>query len=136
MSVLVNLGGQLESEDTAVALAAVWEVFHLCGGVADAVAFEEGSDELQALVASQKCAAARDLVPLPTTGSAVPVPLPGPGVDGLDPYVRLLAQVEETLVRLAGTADSVGEGAGQVLAEAASLASGAAAALAAVREGS
>ncbi|MFJ6934760.1 hypothetical protein [Streptomyces sp. NPDC101132] len=136
MSVLVDLGAQLDSEDAAVVLAAAWEVFQVCGGVSDAVAFEEGSDELQALVAAQKCAAGRDLMPLPTTGGPVPVPSPGPGAGGLDPYVRLLAHVEQALVRLAATADSVGEGAAQVLGEAASLASGAAAALAAVREAS
>ncbi len=129
---LVELDAQLDSEDGAAVLAAVWDVFTVATEVADAVTFEEGSDELQAMSAAQQCMAGRGVLPVPKSGLPVKVPALAPGAVGLDPYVRLLEHAERSLVRLA--AASAGEGAEQALSEATVMASRAAAALAAVRE--
>lgn len=133
-SALMELEAQLDSEDTVAVLSAVWDVFTVATEVADAITFEEGSDELQAMMAAQQCTAGRDLLPLPQSGRPVEVTVPAPGAAGLEPYVRLLEHAQRSLVRLAATADSVGEGAERALSAATTLASRAAAALAAVRE--
>ncbi|MBT2478136.1 hypothetical protein [Streptomyces sp. ISL-94] len=134
MSALMELDARLDSEDTAVVLAAAWDVFGVTAELCDSITFEEGSDELQAMLAAQKCAAGRDLLPLPQTGTPVTAPPPGPGAAGLDPYVRLLEHTRQSLDRLLTTADSVGEGAAHALSEATALASGASVALTRVRE--
>uniref|UniRef100_A0AAU2K102 Uncharacterized protein n=1 Tax=Streptomyces sp. NBC_00049 TaxID=2903617 RepID=A0AAU2K102_9ACTN len=133
-SALMELDAQLDSEDTVAVLAAVWDVFTVATEVADAITFEEGSDELQAMTAAQQCMAGRGLLPLPQSGRAVEVAAPAPGAAGLDPYVRLLEHAEQSLVRVATTAERVGEGAERALGEATKMASRAAVALAAVRE--
>lgn len=133
-SALMVLEAQLESDDAAAVLAAVWGAFTVATEVADAIAFEEGSDEMQALSAAQQCMAGRDLLPLPQSGLPVEVPAPAPGAAGLDPYVRLLEHAQKALVRLTTTADRIGEGAGWSLSEATKMASRAAVALGAVRE--
>ncbi|MER8098381.1 hypothetical protein [Streptomyces goshikiensis] len=134
MDALKELDAQLDSEDTAVVLAAVWDVFGMTAEVCHRITFEEGSDELQAMLAGQKCAAGRGLLPLPDTGSPVTAPVPEPGAVGLDPYVRILEHTRNALERLLATADSVGQGAEHVLREAGELASGASLALTRVRE--
>lgn len=131
---LMELDAQLDSEDTVAVLSAVWDVFTVATEVADAITFEEGSDELRAMIAAQQCMAGRDLLPLPQHGMPVEVTAPAPGAAGLDPYVRLLEHSQRSLARLAATADRIGEGAERALSEATKMASAAAAALAAVRE--
>ncbi|MFJ4781272.1 hypothetical protein [Streptomyces sp. NPDC088762] len=134
MSALRELDSRLDSEDTAVVLAAVWDVFGVATELCDSITFEEGSDELQAMLAAQKCSAGRDLLPLPEVGAPVTAPPPGPGAAGLQPYVRLLEHAGESLHRILSSADSVGEGAARALSEATALASGASVALTRVRE--
>ncbi|MFD9410152.1 hypothetical protein ACFWBN_24515 [Streptomyces sp. NPDC059989] len=124
------LDSQLDSEDAAAVLAAAWDVLEMTTGLCDAIAFDEGSDELQAMVAAQKCSEGRDLLPLPTTGGPVTAPPPEPGAAGLVPYVRLLEHVGGALARLAaGRSEAEAQGLGR----AGELAAGAAAALAVVR---
>lgn len=132
-SALMGLDARLDSEDAAAVLAAAWDVFGLAAELCDGITFEEGSDELQAMVAAQKCAAGQDLLPLPETGGPVAATPPGPGAAGLDPHVRLLEHVSDSLTRLSA-ATTTGAEARHPLRQAASLAAGAAAALAAVRE--
>ncbi|MFD9374118.1 hypothetical protein ACFWBH_01040 [Streptomyces sp. NPDC059999] len=127
---LEQLEDRLGSEDAAMVLVTAWDAFRMTTEVCDRIAFDEGNDELQAMVAAQKCAEARDLLPLPETGRPVTLSPPGPGTDHLVPYVRLLEHVSGALSGLRG--DEAGL---HVLARAAELASGAAAALARVREG-
>ncbi|MER6314440.1 hypothetical protein ABT237_11805 [Streptomyces sp. NPDC001581] len=129
---LMDLDARLDSEATVAVLGAVWDVFTVAAEVADAVTFEEGSDELQAMSAAQQCMAGRNLLPLPQSGVPVEVAAPTPGAAGLDPYVRLLEHAERSLVRLT-TAGHASE-AERPLIEAGTMASRAAAALAAVRE--
>ncbi|MEU9417397.1 hypothetical protein [Streptomyces sp. NPDC048272] len=127
---LEQLEDRLGSEDAAVVLATAWDAFRMTTEVCDRITFEEGSDELQAMVAAQKCAEARGLLPLPETGRPVTFLPPTPGTAGLVPYVRLLEHVGGALSGLRGD-----EAGAHVLARAAELASGAAEALASVREG-
>ncbi|WP_159396461.1 hypothetical protein [Streptomyces sp. Sge12] len=134
MTALMELDVQLDAEDTDVVLAAVWEVFGVTAALCHRIAFDEGSDELQAMLAGQKCDAGRNLLPLPTVGTAVEQPPPAPGADGLEPFVRMLTHAGQSLERLLATADSVDEGAERALREAGELAAGAAVALSRVRE--
>ncbi|MFF4010628.1 hypothetical protein [Streptomyces sp. NPDC001717] len=134
MTTLTALDERLDSEETAVVLAAVWDVFGLTVELCDRIAFDEGVDEFQALLAGQKADAGRDLLPLPELGEPVTAPS-APGTTGLEPYVRMLTHAGESLERLLATADSVGEGAERVLSEAVELARGAAVALTRVRSG-
>ncbi|MFE9636612.1 hypothetical protein [Streptomyces sp. NPDC006463] len=69
----MELDAQLDSEDTAAVLSAVWDMFTVATKGADAITFEEGSDELQAMLAAQQCMAGRDLLPLPQSGTPVEV---------------------------------------------------------------
>lgn len=133
-SALLELDSRLDSEDTAVVLAAVWDIFTVTAEVCHSITFEEGSDELQAMLASHNCATGRDLLPLPETGMPFTPVRPGPGAAGLEPYVRLLQHAGDSLDHLLTTADSVGEGAARALREAKGLATGASVALTRVRE--
>ncbi|MFD6936914.1 hypothetical protein ACFWAP_12280 [Streptomyces goshikiensis] len=133
-SVLMDLDARLDSEDARAVLSAVWDVFTVATEVADAVTFEEGSDELQAMSAAQQCMGGRDLLPVPQDGMPVEVPALGRGAADLGPYVRLLEHAQQALARLVLSADRIGEGAERSLSEATRMASNAAVALAAVRE--
>ncbi|MEV6685081.1 hypothetical protein AB0N28_07040 [Streptomyces sp. NPDC051130] len=133
-SALADLDAQLDSDDTLTILSAVWDVFTVVTKVADAITFDEGSDELQAMSVARQCMAGRDLLPLPQSGSPVNLPAPARGAAGLDPYVQLLEHAQQSLIRLTATADRIGEGAKLSLSEATKMASRAAVALAAVRE--
>ncbi|TLQ38940.1 hypothetical protein [Streptomyces marianii] len=90
----------LFSPDPAHVLAAAWDAFDAAGQVADAVAWEPGSDELQALFAAQSCAAGRALLPLPESSRPTGVSTPDAGPAGLEPWVTLLRRVHEALTRL------------------------------------
>ncbi|GAA5216832.1 hypothetical protein [Streptomyces thinghirensis] len=132
-NILKPLEDALASADRPQILAAAWEVFAAAERVADSVAFEEGSDEVQALIAAQASAAGRSLLPLPGSGHPVNVPPPPPGADSLTPYVKLLRHVQAALEHAAVSPgpDDGGRAAAQ---EAASKAATAAEALLATRE--
>ncbi|MER5930999.1 hypothetical protein [Streptomyces sp. NPDC002054] len=95
---LAYLGAQLDAPDAATVLAAVWDTLTLITELADATAFEEGSDELQAMAAAQRCSQARDLLPLPTGGEPVAAPVPAAGAAGLDPDTDRPAPVRPAAV--------------------------------------
>lgn len=132
-SILKPLDEALDSADRSQVLAAAWEAFAAAEWVADSVAFEEGSDEVQALIAAQASAAGRNLLPLPGSGHPVNVPSPPPGADSLAPYATLLRHVQAALEQAAANPgpDDGGRAAAQ---EAASKAATAAEALLATRE--
>ncbi|MEU5811539.1 hypothetical protein [Streptomyces sp. NPDC047718] len=125
---------QLKSNDTVLVLSAAWDALTLAARVSHSITFDEGSDELQGLFASQRCMEARDRLPLPSVGEPISTPVVAEGAAGLDPYVRLLQVVQESLTRLADTADADEEDARRSLELTSQLAAGAATALAAVRE--
>ncbi|MFB7090778.1 hypothetical protein [Streptomyces sp. NPDC056296] len=130
---LKPLGAALDSTDRAQVMAAAWEAFAVAEEVADAVAFEEGGDELQALIAAQASAAGRSLLPLPGSGHPVDVPPLSPGAKGLAPYVELLRHVQATLEHAAAEPGTDEDGRAAVR-EAAGKAATAAGALLATRE--
>ncbi|MFD5489461.1 hypothetical protein ACFWIV_28805 [Streptomyces virginiae] len=129
---LLRLDTQLDSEDTAAVLAAAWDVLSMTTGLCDSITFDDDSDELQAMIAAQKCSEGRDRLPLPETGRPVTAPPPAPGPAGLAPYVRLLEHVSDSLTRLSA-AETAAEGSLHALGQVKDLAAGAAVALAAVR---
>ncbi|GAA1213506.1 hypothetical protein [Streptomyces rhizosphaericus] len=58
-------------------LTACWTALDLCLRTADAVVWEEGVDGIQALVAADRCASARELLPSSAAASPLDVtPLP------------------------------------------------------------
>ncbi|HEY9373086.1 hypothetical protein [Streptomyces sp.] len=120
----------LASSEPRQVFAAAWEAFDVAGRVADAVTWEVGSDELQALVAAQSCSAGQALLPPPESGRPAETPVLAEGAEGLDPWVDLLRQVEAALVQLS---DGQSAEARAVLVEAAGHADVGATALAAVR---
>lgn len=130
---LKPLDAALDSTDRPQIMAAAWEAFDVAERVADAVAFEEGSDELQALIAAQASAAGRDLLPLPESGQPIDVPSPSPGAEGLAPYVSLLHHAQAALERMS-TEPGVEDDGRAVMREAAGKAATAAGALLATRE--
>ncbi|MER5182646.1 hypothetical protein ABT009_30570 [Streptomyces sp. NPDC002896] len=131
--VLKPLDAALDATDRTQVLAAAWETFDVAEQVADAVAFEDSSDELQALVAAQASSAGQILLPLPESGRPIDVPAPAQGAEGLAPYVSLLRHAQVALERMAAEPE-VEEDGRAVLQEAADKAAIAAEALAAVRE--
>ncbi|MEU2134149.1 hypothetical protein [Streptomyces sp. NPDC018352] len=112
-------------------LAAAWDAFDLVGRVADAVTWDGGGDELEAMVAAQACSAGRQLLPLPEHGRPYDLPPVPPGAAALVPHVQLLRLVQAALDRVA--AAEAGEGRA-VLERAAGHARSGADALAAVRD--
>ncbi|WP_329239666.1 hypothetical protein OHB07_38795 (plasmid) [Streptomyces sp. NBC_00111] len=114
----------LSSADPTTVLAGAWEALDLGGQVADAVTWDESSDELCALTAAQECLAARTLLPLPETGRPITLEAgdiqPGPG--GLAPYAALLDRARQALASLAEQDVQLGEAAEHAAAAARSLA--------------
>ncbi|HEY9373105.1 hypothetical protein [Streptomyces sp.] len=127
MSDTMNMLGSSEPRQV---LAASWDAFDVARRVASTVAWEGGSDELQALAASQSCMAGRALLPLPESGRPLETPVIAAGPEGLDPWVDLLHEVRDALVRLS---DEQSAEARAVLIEAAGHADAGARALATVR---
>ncbi|MDX2839280.1 hypothetical protein PV377_09845 [Streptomyces ipomoeae] len=123
----------MDSTDRSQAVAAAWEAFDVAAQVADTIAFEDGSDELQALIAAQASAEGRSLLPLPESGHPVDVPPLSPGAEGLTPLVSLLRRAQAALERMSGE-PGVEEGGRAMMREAADKAATAAGALLAVRE--
>ncbi|MEU5811538.1 hypothetical protein [Streptomyces sp. NPDC047718] len=130
---LMDLSAQLDSDDTLTVLSGAWDALTVATEVADAIAFDEGSDELQALLAAQQCMEGRDRLPLPTAGRPVSAERPGLWAASLTPYVHLLQHVDAALTRISETADGTAE-AQQSLLLTAQLAANAARALSFVRE--
>ncbi|MEU9030922.1 hypothetical protein AB0D46_26090 [Streptomyces sp. NPDC048383] len=131
-SVLVELDSRLDSGEVSVALAAVWDALDLVAELCDRIAFDEGCDELQAMIAAQKCMEARDLLPLPTSGETATLSPAAPKPTGLAPYARLLERVSETLTHLSAGCPPDADPAS--LRRAAGLSAGAATATARIRE--
>ncbi|MEU8526637.1 hypothetical protein AB0C77_13755 [Streptomyces sp. NPDC048629] len=121
----------LASANPLEVLAAAWDAFDVAHRVASAVTWEDGADELQALVASQSCMDGRTLLPLPESGRPLETPDIAAGPEGLDPWVDLLHEVRDALVRL-GDGESVEARA--FLGEVAGYAEAGASSLAAVRD--
>ncbi|MGC8923527.1 hypothetical protein AB7952_33430 [Streptomyces sp. PG2] len=132
--VLKPVAVALDSTSRSEVVAAAWEVFDVAERVADAIAFEDGSDELQALVAAQASAAGRSLLPLPESGRPLDVPPPTSGAEGLAPYVDLLRRAQAALERVAA-GPGAEEDSRAVLRQAAGEAGTAAEALLVTREG-
>ncbi|MFI8952183.1 hypothetical protein ACIGO6_37560 [Streptomyces sp. NPDC053750] len=84
-----------------VVLGAAWDAFDVVGRLADALALDEGSDEMQAMLVGIKCADGRRLLPPPEHGRPLQTGSPGPGRTGLEPYAALLRHVDAALRRLA-----------------------------------
>ncbi|WP_327278440.1 hypothetical protein OG609_44325 [Streptomyces sp. NBC_01224] len=68
------LGAALESAELSGVLAAAWDTFDLVERVADAVTWDGGGDELEAMTAAQACSAGRQLLPLPEHGRPYDLP--------------------------------------------------------------
>lgn len=101
LSNLTDLTTALSSEHPSDVLAAAWDTFDVMCRVANVLAFDEPGDDVQAMLTSIQCAEARNLLPLPATGSPLDIPVPGPGRTGLEPYAVLLRHLETALRRLA-----------------------------------
>ncbi|MET7550234.1 hypothetical protein ABZS95_38360 [Streptomyces sp. NPDC005479] len=123
----------LSESDAHTVLSGAWDALDLAGRLADAIAWDEASDELQALIVAQECFTARDLLPAPETGDPLNLAEIEPGTAGLAPYIGLLDRTQGALVRLASAGDS-STGAQSRLSEAARHASAAREALTTVRE--
>ncbi|MEU6298955.1 hypothetical protein [Streptomyces erythrochromogenes] len=82
-SALLRLDEQLESEAASLVLARAWDVFGIVAKLAHCITFDEGSDELQAMIVSQQCSEGRDRLPLPETSLLVTAAQPEPGGPGL-----------------------------------------------------
>ncbi|MFI1392544.1 hypothetical protein [Streptomyces griseoaurantiacus] len=61
--VLEPVAVALDSTSRSEVVAAAWEALDVAERVADAITFEDGSDELQALVAAQASAAGSPVAP-------------------------------------------------------------------------
>ncbi|MBQ0887791.1 hypothetical protein KBZ94_23140 [Streptomyces sp. RM72] len=101
-STITDLAAALDDVDRAdVVLGAAWDVFDVVGRLADALASDEGSDEMQAMLVGIKCADGRRLLPPPEHGRPLETGAPGDGGAGLEPYGALLHHVDAALRRLA-----------------------------------
>lgn len=97
---LTELHEALRSDEPKDVLDASWEAFDLGIQAADAVAWIDGFDELQALVAGQICLAGRAMFFPPQDGS--PPPLPESREEALSRCAALLIHVHEALIALTG----------------------------------
>ncbi|MFF9863277.1 hypothetical protein ACIPH4_34205 [Streptomyces tendae] len=88
-----------------VVLGAAWDAFDVVGQLADALALDKSSDEMQAMLVGIKCADARRLLPPPEHRRPLELGTPGPGSVGLEPYGALLRHVEAAMRRLASVPD-------------------------------
>ncbi|WP_331743959.1 hypothetical protein OH809_44200 (plasmid) [Streptomyces sp. NBC_00873] len=130
---LNNVSDALADSDVSKVLGGAWDALDLAGRLADAIAWDEASNELQALIAAQECVTARDLLPVPQTGAPLNLAEIEPGTAGLTPYISLLSRAQEALARLASTGDNSADVQSR-LSEAARHASAARDALSTVRE--
>ncbi|MFE7751367.1 hypothetical protein [Streptomyces sp. NPDC057428] len=118
------LDAALASTHPATVLAGAWDALDLGERVADAVTWDEASDDVLALTAAQECSAARSLLPVPETGRPLPLDAneiqAGPG--GLAPYVALLDRAHGALAGLAAEDAQLGRAAEHAATAARSLA--------------
>ncbi|MDT0267648.1 hypothetical protein RM844_15275 [Streptomyces sp. DSM 44915] len=75
---LDDLSRALADPRPEVVLTACWQAFDVGLELAHAVAWQDGFDELQALVTTQLCAEGRSLLPLPRDGDPVTPPAASP----------------------------------------------------------
>ncbi|GAB2872848.1 hypothetical protein [Streptomyces mayteni] len=95
---MTELHEALRSDEPKDVLDASWEAFDLGVQAADAVAWTDGFDELQALAAGQVCLAGRAMFFPPQAGS--PPSLPGSRAEALSRCAALLRHVHEALIAL------------------------------------
>ncbi|MFF6815194.1 hypothetical protein ACFZAG_35715 [Streptomyces sp. NPDC012403] len=98
---ITDLDTALDADQADAVLSAAWDAFDVVGRLADALALDEGSDEMQAMLTGIKCADGRRLLPPPENGRPLETPNPCPGTAGLEPYGALLRHVDVALRRLA-----------------------------------
>ena len=99
-SPVAYLHDALSSSQPTEILCACWEAFDLGERAADAVAWTEGFDELQALYAAERCTAGRALFFPPQAGESPA--LPEPPEEALRAAAELLRQVHQALTGLTG----------------------------------
>ncbi|MFH8977977.1 hypothetical protein [Streptomyces sp. NPDC017890] len=98
---ITDLVTALDADQADAVLCAAWDAFDVVGRLADALALDEDSDEMQAMLAGIKCADGRRLLPPPEDGRPLQTPAASPGRTGLEPYGALLRHVDVALRRLA-----------------------------------
>ncbi|MEU2900481.1 hypothetical protein ACWC4E_26945 [Streptomyces sp. NPDC001273] len=98
---ITDLDTALDTDQGDAVLAAAWDAFDVVGRLAAALALDEGSDEIQAMLARIKCTEGRRLLPPPEYGKPLETPAVCPGRGGLEPYGALLRHVDVALRRLA-----------------------------------
>ncbi|CAM5252891.1 hypothetical protein [Streptomyces griseomycini] len=98
---ITALDTALDADQADTVLSAAWDAFDVAGRLADALAFDEGSDEIQATLVGIKCTEGRRLLPLPENDRPRETPTPCSGRAGLEPYGALLRHASGALRRLA-----------------------------------
>lgn len=98
---ITDLDTALDADQGDAVLSAAWDAFDVVGRLAAALAFDEGSDEIQAMLARIKCTEGRCLLSPPESGRPMETPVMRPGQAWLEPYGALLRHVDVALRRLA-----------------------------------
>lgn len=99
---ITDLDVALDADQGDIVLSAAWDAFDVVGRLAAALAFDEASDEIQAMLARIKCTEGRRLLPPPVSGQPLETPPDvRPGRAGLEPYGALLRHTGGALRRLA-----------------------------------
>ncbi|GGV45376.1 hypothetical protein GCM10010293_53370 [Streptomyces griseoflavus] len=98
---ITDLDTALDADEGDAVLSAAWDAFDVVGRLAAALAVDEGSDEIQAMLARIKCTEGRRLLSPPENGQPLETPNVCPGRAWLEPYGALLRHVEVALRRLA-----------------------------------
>ncbi|MFF5018996.1 hypothetical protein [Streptomyces sp. NPDC001165] len=93
--VLGALANQLASDDTQQATAAAWDVLSLGERLADTLTWQEDTDAVQAMAASQACREARRYLPAPVAGRP-PQTIPT-DTSAVADFARLLALLADLL---------------------------------------
>lgn len=106
---ITDLDTALDDDQADVVLSAAWDAFDVVGRLVDALALDEGSDEMQAVLAGIKCAEGRRLLPPPENGRPLGTPTPCPGRAGLEPYAALLRHIDVALRRLSSVPECAGD---------------------------
>lgn len=106
---ITDLDTALDTDEADAVCSAAWDAFDIVGRLADALALEEGSDEMQAMLTGIKCAEGRRLLPPPENGRPRETPTPCSGRAGLEPFEALLRHVGVALRRLASASEAAGD---------------------------
>lgn len=96
---ITDLDTALDVDQGGAVLSAAWDAFDVVGRLSAALAFDEDSDEVQAMLARIKCTEGRRLLPPPENGRALETPAVCPGRAWLEPYGALLRHVGAALRR-------------------------------------